>query len=321
MENATLAIIIGSRAVCQADSSGIGYKSAEEIININGDLSDLTHYNKTIALPGDAGVVMRQLLDCLEATGGVDLALKREWLEACAAKKAEWRRFKEERFNAPPLHDTVWGKPVLGQPAAIKVVADFAKSIDAAKFFDAGDIQANGFQLVEDDRTGDTYTDGGSSYMGFAVSALVASAAADKPRYGIAFTGDGSFMMNPQVLIDAVEHGARGMIVLFDNRRMAAISSLQEAQYRNDFRTNDRVPVDYVQLAGAVSGVKAIYGGETHDSLRRALQAAHEHEGLSLIHVPVYSGRDPLGGLGAYGAWNVGNWCADVQRIYQNQDL
>ena len=93
--------------------------------------------------------------------------------------------------------------------------------------------------------------------MGFAASALLASAIADKPRYGIAFTGDGSFMMNPQILIDAVEHGVRGMIVLFDNRRMAAITGLQQAQYGTEFRTNDAVPVDYVQLACAVKGVKA----------------------------------------------------------------
>ena len=28
----------------------------------------------------------------------------------------------------------------------------------------------------------------------------------------MAFTGDGSFMMNPQILIDAVQHGLKGMI-------------------------------------------------------------------------------------------------------------
>ena len=49
-------------------------------------------------------------------------------------------------------------------------------------------------------------------------------------------------MMNPQILIDAVEHGVRGMIVIFDNRRMAAITGLQLAQYDAEFRTNDRVP-------------------------------------------------------------------------------
>ena len=31
------------------------------------------------------------------------------------------------------------------------------------------------------------------------------------------------------------------------------------------------------------------------------------------MHVPVYFGDDPLGGLGAYGCWNVGPWVGDVQ--------
>ena len=129
-------------------------------------------------------------------------------------------------------------------------------------------MQANGFQIVEDDKTGDTFTETGASYMGFAVSALLASAMADKPRYGIAFTGDGSFMMNPQILIDGVEHGVRGTIVIFDNRRMAAITGLQMAQYGAGFRTNDGVAVDYVRLAGAVAGINAVHGGWTADELK-----------------------------------------------------
>ena len=64
------------------------------------------------------------------------------------------------------------------------------------------------------------------------------------------------------------------MIVLFDNRRMAAITGLQKAQYGGEFRTNDRVAVDYVQLASAVSGVKAVWGGTTAEELRKALDVA-----------------------------------------------
>jgi 3D-(3,5/4)-trihydroxycyclohexane-1,2-dione acylhydrolase (decyclizing) len=157
--------------------------------------------------------------------------------------------------------------------------------------------------------------------MGFATSALLGSAPAEKPRYGIAFTGDGSFMMNPQMLIDGVEHGVRGMIVIFDNRRMAAITGLQLAQYNIEFKTNDRVAVDYVKLAGAVSGVNAVFGGDTADALRAALKSAQAHNGLSVVHVPVYSGPDERGGLGAWGQWNVGNWCEDVQTAWVKQDL
>jgi len=210
---------------------------------------------------------------------------------------------------------------VLTQPAAIRIASDVAASRRAARYFDAGDVQANGFQIVEDERTGDTFTESGASYMGFAVSALLGSALADQPRYSIAFTGDGSFMMNPQVLIDAVEHGVRGMIVIFDNRRMAAITGLQLAQYNREFRTNDRVAVDYVQLAASVSGVHAVSGGDNAEALRAALKAAHGHDGFSVVHVPVYSGPDELGGLGAWGQWNVGNWCEDVQQTWIKQDI
>jgi 3D-(3,5/4)-trihydroxycyclohexane-1,2-dione acylhydrolase (decyclizing) len=319
MAEAELLIVIGSRAVCQADCSGIGYKKARYVININGDLGDATHYNRTLALVGDISAVSERLAAKLEAARAA--ANKADWLAACAAKKAEWSAYKRARFEAAPIRDDVWQRPALAQPAAIKIVADFAKSIGAAKFFDAGDVQANGFQIVEDDRTGDTYTESGASYMGFAVSALLASAIADEPRYGIAFTGDGSFMMNPQILIDGVEHGVKGTIVIFDNRRMAAITGLQVAQYGHGFRTGDGVAVDYVRLAGAVADVNAIHGGWTADELRNALRAASTYDGLSVIHVPVYCGDHELGGLGAWGQWNVGNWCEDVQRAWVEQDL
>ena len=314
MENGELLIVVGSRAVCQADCSGVGYPKAQAVINLNGDLLDATHYNRTLALTGDIGVVIGQLLDAL---GPVKPdSARKQWLEDCWQAKVRWRTFLTQRQTAARMHDAVWQRPVLSQPAALKTVCDFAKQVQAVKFFDAGDVQANGFQTVEDDQPFDTFTETGASYMGFATCAVIASGMASKPRYGIAFTGDGSFMMNPQALISAVEHGARGMVVIFDNRRMAAISGLQHAQYGVDFRTNDSVAVDYVRMASSIAGVQAFSGGDTLESLRQALDQAHAHAGVSVVHVPVYAGTEADAGLGAYGSWNVGNWCDDVQRRY-----
>jgi 3D-(3,5/4)-trihydroxycyclohexane-1,2-dione acylhydrolase (decyclizing) len=149
--------------------------------------------------------------------------------------------------------------------------------------------------------------------MGFAASAVLATALAEEPFYAVAVCGDGSFTMNPQVLVDGVALGATGCLVVLDNRRMGAISSLQRAQYGTDFATADAVAVDYVAWARAVPGVAAFDGGRTVADLRTTLAAAFAHPGLSLVHVPVYFGDDPLGGLGAYGSWNVGPWVADVQ--------
>ena len=65
----------------------------------------------------------------------------------------------------------------------------------------------------------------------------------------------------------------------------------------------------------------ALSGGDNADSLRAALKQAHGHAGLSVVHVPVYNGPHELGGLGAWGEWNVGNWCIDVQSAWIKQDL
>lgn len=317
MEEAELLVVIGSRAVCQSDCSGIGWPNVRDVVNINADPIDVQHYNRTIALCGDAGHVLKRLhghivRDYPGCAGG-----KADWLKECAERKAEWRKFKTSRFNAELPSDPVWGRRVLSQPQAIKIASDFCKERDVLKLFDAGDVQANGFQIVEDDQPFETFTEAGASYMGFAVSALLAGAMADQHRCAMAFTGDGSFMMNPQVLIDGVEHGVHGTILLLDNRRMSAISELQVAQYGEAFRTSDSVVVDYVQMAASVKGVKALCGGEDGDALRAALSRAFGHPGLSLVHVPVYYGPDAAGGLGAYGRWNVGGWCEEAERDYE----
>jgi 3D-(3,5/4)-trihydroxycyclohexane-1,2-dione acylhydrolase (decyclizing) len=311
MEGADLLVAVGTRAVCQSDCSRTGYPQVKQVINLNADPDDATHYNHTLALVGDIPRTLEKLNQAL----GPHRADKQPWLQACAEKKSAWQAFKAERVKNPVLPDDYWGSRVLTQPAAIKIATDWAKDQGAVCFFDAGDVQANGFQVVEDERPEQTFTETGASYMGFAVSALLATGVAALPFYALALTGDGSFSMNPQILIDGVEHGARGCILLLDNGRMGAITGLQEAQYGAGFATWNTLRVDYLSWARAVPGLLALDGGRTPEALAAALERAGKHPGLSLIHVPVYYGPDPLGGMGVYGRWNVGNWCDDVQAL------
>lgn len=314
MEGADLLVAIGTRFVCQSDCSRTGYPRVQHVVNINTDLHAATHYGKTTALLGDAAPTLQRLIEELKRHGAATSAGS-EWFGRCREQRQRWEEFKAARYRTPCLYDEVWGGKVLTQPAAIKTATDWARAHDAVAFFDAGDVQANGFQIVEDDRLGRTFTETGASYMGFAVSALLATGLASRPFYGLALSGDGSFTMNPQILIDGVAHGARGCIVLLDNRRMGAISGLQEAQYGAAHATNDRVAVDYVAWARAVKGVAAFDGGRSLESLTGALEAAYANNGLSLIHVPVYYGPDPLGGMGVFGRWNVGSWVDATQAL------
>lgn len=315
MENAELLIALGTRFVCQSDSSRTNYPQVQQVISINAEIEPLMHYNKTIALAGDIPATLTRLIEELTHRKIDKSATDSPWYLECREKKRQWDAFKSERYARPRLHDAVWCEEVLTQPAAVKTAVDWARANEVVAFFDAGDVQANGFQAVEDERLGQTFTETGASFMGFAVSSLLATAMTEKPFYGLALTGDGSFTMNPQILIDGIEHGARGCILLFDNRRMAAITGLQLAQYGYDYATHDHVEVDYVAWAKAIKGVAAFRGGRSVEELLDVLNQAKTHEGLSLIHLPVYCGENPLGGLGAFGRWNVGNWCEDVQTL------
>ncbi|MCH2130874.1 MAG: thiamine pyrophosphate-dependent enzyme [Pirellulaceae bacterium] len=315
-DRADLLVAIGSRFVCQSDSSRTAYPNVEQVININADLEAATHYGNAMALVGDAAATLEKLNEALQQEQTVAPGTESDWFRECVAKKQEWDSFKAERYNQPTLQDSVWGGQVLTQPAAIKVAADWARSQgDVVNFFDAGDVQANGFQVVEDDRLGRTVTETGASYMGFAVSAVLASGLTDKPFFALAFSGDGSFTMNPQILIDGVEHGARGAILLFDNRRMGAITGLQHAQYEHEHATNDQVQVDYVAWTKSFAGIDVHGPVHSTEHLQEALEASYANGGLSVIYVPVYFGPDEMAGLGAFGRWNVGNWSEDTQRL------
>jgi 3D-(3,5/4)-trihydroxycyclohexane-1,2-dione acylhydrolase (decyclizing) len=313
MEHADLLVAVGTRFVCQSDCSRTGYPRVRHVVNINTDVDAASHYTATTALVGDSAPTLRHLIGVLQGRGVRPRSEESEWLSRCRQQRRQWEAFKAQRYGVC-LHDDVWGTEVLTQPSVIKAATDWARANDAVSFFDAGDVQANGFQIVEDDRLGRTFTETGASYMGFSVSALLATGLASKPFYGLALTGDGSFTMNPQILIDGVQHGAHGCILLLDNRRMGAISGLQQAQYGAAHATNDNVAVDYLAWASAVRGVAAFDGGRSVDSLLAALDRARAHRGLSLVHVPVYYGPDPLGGMGVFGRWNVGNWVEDTQR-------
>ncbi len=310
MENADLLVAVGSRFVCQSDCSRTGYPGVKHVVNVNADVRAALHYNRTTALVGDAAATLRELNRHLAPK-----PRESAWLRACGAQREAWTRFCLERYRHPTLHDDVWGGSVLTQPVAIKVATDWAREVGAVCFFDAGDVQANGFQVAECDRPGRVFTETGASFMGFAASALLATGLTQRPFYGLAITGDGSFTMSPQVLIDGVRHGARGCVLLLDNRRMGAISGLQRAQYGADHATSDGVAVDYLAWARAVDGVVAEDGGRTSQALQAALSRAHRHRGLSLVHVPVYFGDDAPGGMGVFGRWNVGNWVTQTQAL------
>ena len=320
MEHAETLVVLGARAVCQSDCSRTGYPGVSEVVNINADPAAATHYANTTALVGDLERTLEALcdeLDRLSARGDRGAA----WLADCASARAEWDLYLKARSDPVLLEDRRWDQPVLSQAAALRIIEDWAARHGARRWFDAGDVQATAFQVSRDPSPDASFTDGGASYMGFGTSALLATALSPDAPYSLSVVGDGSFLMNPQALVDGVVHGARGAVVVLDNRRMGAISGLQEAQYGEAYATYDDAAVDYVQLASSIEGVEAASGAGGAEQLVAALDRVFDHGGVGLVHVPVYYGDDPQGSLEAFGRWNVGNWVEETQSLRHRMSL
>jgi 3D-(3,5/4)-trihydroxycyclohexane-1,2-dione acylhydrolase (decyclizing) len=314
MAEAETLIVAGSRAVCQSDCSRTGYPNVKQVINLNTDVFDALHYNHTTTLIGDLKQTLRILTSEIEALDSAKPG-NSDWLKQCEIKKEEWMQHKAKVLSQNTAFDALRKESVLTQPFVVSETLKWVEANGYKVFFDAGDVQANGFQVAEIDSEGWYFTESGSSYMGFAASAVLAGGVSNEKFYGVAVTGDGSFVMNPQILIDAAHTKTSGCIVVLDNRRMGAISALQKDQYLNAFATSDQVVVDFAAMAGAVEGVLGLFGGNSPEEFHAALAKASTHVGLSLIHVPVYFGDEVGAGLGSYGRWNVGPWSHEVEDL------
>ena len=98
MENGDLLVALGTRFVCQSDSSRTNYPNVRQVISINADIEPLMHYNKTIALAGDVAATLVRLIEELKRRKINKSASTSAWYSECHQKKREWESFKAERY-------------------------------------------------------------------------------------------------------------------------------------------------------------------------------------------------------------------------------
>jgi len=311
-ENATLVINVGGRGVCQSDCSSTLYASASDFININLHAIEAVRYDG-IPVVGDAAAAIDDILAALAAETS-----KRpdpEWLTQIADAKQRWTAYLDDYY----AHSSVDGK--LTQPALIKVVDEFINQHGGIKVYDAGDVQAHGFQIARHPGPKTFISDTGNSAMGFGISAAFALGLVPDGKYPTAIIGDGSFLLQAQAVRDMVKHGSRCTILVLDNQAMGAITALQWAQEYNGFATCDApglAPVDFAAMAESM-GCAAFKAGSSLDSVIEALERARAVNGPSVVDVKVAFGRDKYAALGAFGRWNMGPWSPAVEAIWEGK--
>jgi len=311
-EHATLVINVGGRGVCQSDSSGTLYRRAKAFININFNAVEAQRY-QGIAVVGDARATAEEIL--IELRKGARIEPDEKWQAALGWAKRRWETYLQSFFDHPVIN----GK--LTQPAAVKAIDDYVIGMGGIKIFDAGDVQAHGFQICRHEQPKTYLNETGNSCMGFGICAAFGLGLVPGGRYPTSIIGDGSFLMQAQAIRDMVKHRSNCTIVVLDNQAMGAITALQWAQKYEGFATVDIIrtqPVDYAILSRSM-GCQAYTPGASTDSLSEALDQAFRHQGPAVIDVKVHLGPEEYAALGAFGRWNVGPWSEQVEKIWEGK--
>jgi acetolactate synthase-1/2/3 large subunit len=88
-----------------------------------------------------------------------------------------------------------------------------------------------------------------SGSMGYGVPAAIAAKLRYPARQVVAFAGDGCFLMYPQELATAVQHGANLIVIVVNNGMYGTIRMHQERRYPGRVIATDLRNPDFVALA------------------------------------------------------------------------
>jgi acetolactate synthase I/II/III large subunit len=116
-----------------------------------------------------------------------------------------------------------------------------------------------------------------SGAMGYGVPAAIAAKLRYPQREVVAFAGDGCFLMYPQELSTAVQHGAALTIIVVNNGLYGTIRMHQERRYPGRRIATDLANPDFVALARSFGayGERVSTTQQFPDAYRRAARAGH----------------------------------------------
>jgi len=126
--------------------------------------------------------------------------------------------------------------------------------------------------------------------MGFGVPAGIAASLVHPERTVVSFVGDGGMLMTGMELATAVRHGAKPIIIVFNNGLYGTIDSHQTAQYPGRQHGNDLSNPDFVQFAESF-GAASVRVTTVHDFANAFLQAKQLDE-LTVIELYLQTGTE-----------------------------
>lgn len=278
-----------NRAVSQADVMlAVGVRFDDRV---TGKLSAFAPHARIVHIDIDPTTLRKNVRvevpvvsDCLSALQGLRGILEsghaeRDWSGAHEAWLGQIREWQERR----PLS---WQKGAALKPQQVVEALYRMTGGEAIITTEVGQHQMWAAQFYRYHKPRTFLTSGGLGTMGYGLPATIGAQLGMPGRLVVGIAGDGSFQMNSQELMTAVENRLPIKLVILNNRFLGMVRQWQELFYDANYESTDMCgQPDFVKLAEA-------YGAEgyrinTEEELESILPQALASPGTAVIDVVV----------------------------------
>lgn len=278
-----------NRAVSQADVMlAVGVRFDDRV---TGKLSAFAPHARIVHIDIDPTTLRKNVRvevpvvsDCLSALQGLRGILEsghaeRDWGNAHEAWLGQIREWQEQQ----PLS---WHKSAVLKPQQVVEALYRMTGGEAVITTEVGQHQMWAAQFYRYHKPRTFLTSGGLGTMGYGLPATIGAQLGMPGRLVVGIAGDGSFQMNSQELMTAVENHLPIKLVILNNRFLGMVRQWQELFYDANYESTDmRGQPDFVKLAEA-------YGAEgyritTEEELESILPQALASPGTAVIDVVV----------------------------------
>ncbi|WP_253380805.1 acetolactate synthase large subunit [unidentified bacterial endosymbiont] len=268
LQKADLLIVLGARFDDRAIGKTEQFCPNAKILHVDIDRAELGKIKQPhVAIQGDIGEVLAQLIPQTEATG-----------------RDEWRQQVADLQREFPCAIPTEGDPLChyGLINAVAACVDDSAIVTT----DVGQHQMWTAQAYPLNRPRQWLTSGGLGTMGFGLPAAVGAALANPERKVICFSGDGSLMMNIQEMATAAENQLDVKIILMNNQALGLVHQQQSLFYKQGvFAATYPGMINFLQIAAGFGLHTCDLNAEADP--HAALQAAVSRPGPALVHVRI----------------------------------
>jgi 3D-(3,5/4)-trihydroxycyclohexane-1,2-dione acylhydrolase (decyclizing) len=308
--DADLVIVVGSRLSDFTTASKSAF-AAEDVrfVSINvTELDALKH--AAVPLVGDARVSLEELQAALQGW-----RVSASYASHACSEKRQWEQEVDRIYHMN--HG-----PLISQGEVIGLLND-ASDPNAVVLCAAGSLPGDLHKLWRTRTPGGYHLEYGYSCMGYEIAGGLGVKMAQPDRDVYVMVGDGSYLMMAQEIATAVQEGLTLTILLLDNHGFSSIGGLSQSVGCDGFGTHYRrrtasgeldgstVEIDFV--ANAASMGAHAERATNRDDIARALGAAKQRPGVSVIVIPV----DREQRVGGYDSW----WDVPVAEVSPLSDV